>query len=78
LKPNDPGYTYDPVNNPVVNRQHGTSGHSQVRIDRILLRSDAWIPVDTEILGNKVFNEDFPDIRPSDHFGLMTRVSAKN
>ena len=61
LRSNDPGYT--------ARFRHNTPA----RIDRILCRSadQSWKPAKIDRIGMKPISSDFPDIFPSDHFGLI-------
>jgi len=47
--------------------------NSPARIDRILCRSadQSWKPAKIDRIGMKPISSDFPDIFPSDHFGLI-------
>lgn len=47
------------------------------RIDRILLRSKLWEPKEATILGNQIFMESIPTLRPSDHYGVMGKFSCR-
>ena len=46
-------------------------GHTQVRFDRILSRSNVWQPEQVQRLGMKPIATDLPKVFPSDHFGLF-------
>jgi len=65
LYPNNPGYTFS-EDNPM--RKDMPPGKR--RIDRILVKSSLWTPKSAKILGDKVFLESMPQLRPSDHYGV--------
>jgi len=48
-----------------------TKGGRSSRADRILMRGPNWIPIQTTFVGGQPKNETFP----SDHFGLIAKVS---
>jgi tyrosyl-DNA phosphodiesterase 2 len=53
-----------------------TQKHKQVRFDRILVRSStpSWQPKSIELLGTTSISPDYPNIFPSDHFGLVGKL----
>lgn len=73
LYPNDPGFTYD-MDNPIRNDMPKIKR----RIDRILVKSKLWEPKEACLLGNQIFIESIPNLRPSDHYGVMSRLSCTN
>ncbi len=74
LRPGEAGYTQDTD----VNRMLADAKRDEkrVRIDRVLLRSDAarWQPHAIELLGTRPVASDSPRIFPSDHFGLAATL----
>jgi tyrosyl-DNA phosphodiesterase 2 len=74
LKPDEPGFTRDTEINHMVAKAKGES--QRVRIDRILLRSEAqvWVPNSIELLGTLPVSPQYPKIFPSDHFGVIAAV----
>lgn len=76
LKPDDPGFTWDPVKSPFAKRQ-SLPKEGQRRIDRILVRSERWTPKAIEILGDKPIGDEHPEIFPSDHFALRAELEWK-
>jgi tyrosyl-DNA phosphodiesterase 2 len=74
LRPDDPGYTEDTA----VNRMlYGIKGkHKHVRFDRVLLKGSGWRAESIDLLGTEPIAPDLPDVFPSDHLGLLCRISA--
>ena len=74
LKPNEPGFTRDTDNNHMLAKAKNDS--QRVRIDRILLRSDAqeWRPDSIQLLGTLPVSPKYPKIFPSDHFGIISAI----
>mgnify|MGYP003382581886 CR=1 FL=1 len=76
LRPDDPGYTQDPD----LNRMLALTKRARrkVRIDRILLRSDAhpplWKPATAHLLGVQAVSNQYPAIFASDHFGVAATI----
>ena len=74
LRRGEAGYTQDTD----VNRMLADAKREEkrVRIDRVLLRSDAarWQPHAIELLGTRPVARDSPRIFPSDHFGLAATL----
>lgn len=70
LRGDEPGFTQDTDNNPMRLRHKGE--HRRVRFDRILLRSSVpgWEPQAVRLVGTQPVSSDWPDVYPSDHFGL--------
>eukprot|EP00339_Tiarina_fusa_P004593 CAMPEP_0117071998 /NCGR_PEP_ID=MMETSP0472-20121206/50636_1 /TAXON_ID=693140 ORGANISM="Tiarina fusus, Strain LIS" /NCGR_SAMPLE_ID=MMETSP0472 /ASSEMBLY_ACC=CAM_ASM_000603 /LENGTH=111 /DNA_ID=CAMNT_0004795843 /DNA_START=260 /DNA_END=595 /DNA_ORIENTATION=- len=66
----EPGFTFDDEN-PV---RHDMPDGKR-RIDRVLVRSSTWNPIEAKLLGNEVFIEDNPELRPSDHYGVAVTLS---
>jgi tyrosyl-DNA phosphodiesterase 2 len=73
LHPADPGYTQDTERNPMLAKAKGES--KRVRIDRILLRSDArrWEPLACRLVGTEPV-EAGSSLFPSDHFGVIATL----
>lgn len=73
LRPNEPGFTQDTVVNGMLARAKGQA--RQVRIDRLLLRSDTaeWMPESIRLLGTAPVDAN-PQVFPSDHFGLAATM----
>jgi tyrosyl-DNA phosphodiesterase 2 len=74
LRRDEPGYTEDTDIN--LMRLEYTQKHKQVRFDRILIRTSTpgWQPKSIELLGTAPTSPDYPNIFPSDHFGLVGRL----
>jgi tyrosyl-DNA phosphodiesterase 2 len=75
LRPGEPGYTEDTAVN--LMRLNDRGRHKQVRFDRVLLRSavPGWQPTSIALLGDRPLGPDAPELFPSDHFGLLIRLS---
>ncbi len=72
----NPGYTFDTEVNSMTKANIGGSDRS--RIDRIILRSQTFIPTEIEILGTgHIGNHGYIDLFPSDHFGLTAVFEKK-
>lgn len=74
LHGDDPGWTEDTDINTM--RLLVKSKRTQVRFDRIILRSadERWRPFHIERLGTEPVSPEFPEVFPSDHFGLRARL----
>lgn len=70
LRPHDPGYTFDKVENGLA-RQHGFPGEQSRRLDRILVHSDHLFPRDVHLVGTCPVRAGDPSLFPSDHFGVL-------
>lgn len=75
LRGDEPGYTEDTAINRMRYLIKGK--HKQVRFDRILLKSVAWQAASIDLLGTEPISPDEPDVFPSDHFGLVCRISKR-
>ncbi len=75
LKATDPGWTWDNERNPLA-RAHALQDEPSRRLDRVLVRSEHWKPVDCRIVGDMPTSLDKPDVFPSDHFGVYVRMVA--
>ncbi|MBI3829242.1 MAG: endonuclease/exonuclease/phosphatase family protein [Planctomycetes bacterium] len=71
--PSEPGYTWN-IEVSEMARAGSFKGERSRRIDRILVRSDAWRPVDAQIVGNAPVTPGDRTLFPSDHFGLTARL----
>lgn len=73
LRGNEPGYTEDTSINQMRYLIKGK--HKQVRFDRVLLKSmeqdSGWSASSIELLGTEPISSNYPDVFPSDHFGLL-------
>lgn len=72
--PPEAGYTWNIEVSPLA-RANSSPKDNSGRIDRILIRSDVWKPVEAKILGDKPVDEWNAGVFPSDHFGLMGVVA---
>jgi poly(A) polymerase len=77
LRPGEEGWTRDSSRNPMLQR---ASGERRQRLDRVLLRDVAgrWNPTEIRLLGTEPYDDWSPELRPSDHFGLFARLSARS
>lgn len=75
----EPGYTEDTTINRMRHQLKGE--HKQVRFDRVLLKSQTpdsgWAASSIDLLGTAPISPDHPGIFPSDHFGLVCRISKR-
>ena len=69
LHAGDQGWTRDSSNPNSPNVEHS-------RLDRVFLKSDKWSPKTIEIVADKV-HPDFPNLLPSDHYGLFCVLQRK-
>ena len=83
LRAGEPGYTEDTAINQMLYLNKGK--HKQVRFDRVFLKSSSqsvpgshWAEKSIDLLGAEPISGDMPEVFPSDHFGLLCRVVAKN
>jgi tyrosyl-DNA phosphodiesterase 2 len=74
LHPHQDGFTEDTERNTM--RLLSTRKPKQVRFDRMLLRSrrPGWQAESIELIGTEPISGSIPDIFPSDHFGLVSRL----
>ena len=79
LRGDEPGYTEDTAINRMRYLVKGQ--HKQVRFDRVLLKSSdprtGWQASSIELLGTEPISPAQPDVFPSDHFGLLCRISRR-
>jgi tyrosyl-DNA phosphodiesterase 2 len=75
LRGNEAGYTEDTAIN--LMRLERTQKHRQVRFDRMLVRSSmpGWQPTSIKLIGTTPISPDYPNIFPSDHFGLVGKLT---
>lgn len=76
LRPGEAGWTKDSARNPML---HRAAGERRQRLDRVLLRDLAgrWNPIEIRLLGTEPYDDWSPELRPSDHFGLFARLTAR-
>jgi tyrosyl-DNA phosphodiesterase 2 len=70
------GFTWNMEVSPLA-RANSFPHEKSGRLDRVLIRSSAWKPVDARVLGNKPVDNWNVDVFPSDHFGLMGVIERK-
>ncbi|BBX72017.1 endonuclease/exonuclease/phosphatase family protein [Mycolicibacterium psychrotolerans] len=75
LRPDDPGFTEDTSINHM--RYDMKNKHRQVRFDRVLVKAQAWRADDIRLLGREPIAPSLPRIFPSDHFGVLCRLTAQ-
>ena len=79
LRGDEPGYTEDTSINHMRYQIKGK--HKQVRFDRILLKTanygPGWTASSIELLGTRPISSEYPDVFPSDHFGLICRITRR-
>ncbi len=76
LMPKNPGYTWN-IETSAMAKKGSFPNEPSRRLDRILLRSDAWKPEKIAIIGDKPIVDGQPDLFPSDHFGLSATLTFK-
>jgi tyrosyl-DNA phosphodiesterase 2 len=72
LRPDDPGYTVDPIRNPMRLASAGTP--RQRRIDRVFARTARWSPRHIDLLGTEPIDDQQTFV--SDHFGLEVEFAV--
>lgn len=72
VHPDNPGFTEDTTINRMRYLLKGK--HKHVRFDRILLKSAMFQPSAIELLGTQPISPEFPEVYPSDHFGLFATI----
>lgn len=75
LRPDEPGFTEDTSINHM--RYDMKDKHRQVRFDRVLVKAQAWRADDIRLLGREPIAPSLPRIFPSDHFGVLCRLTAQ-
>ena len=74
LHPQQAGYSEDTERNTMRLRHTGKS--KQVRFDRVLVRSQhvGWYAEAIALIGTQPISDTKPELFPSDHFGLVSRL----
>lgn len=75
LRPHEDGFTEDTTIN--LMRLDSKNKHRHVRFDRVLLKGGGWAGADIELLGTEPIAPALPRVFPSDHFGVMCRLTAQ-
>lgn len=76
LNPNDPGKTFDTTKNDLLSDHN----HEVMRYDRIIMKSECWVPQKIEMVGTSPFMVDEKskkNVHISDHFGLFLNIQIK-
>ena len=76
LRPDEDGFTEDTSIN--LMRLDSKNKHRHVRFDRVLLKGGGWSATDVELLGTEPISPVLPRVFPSDHFGVLCRLTARN
>ncbi|TRW86131.1 endonuclease [Mycolicibacterium sp. 018/SC-01/001] len=76
LRPGEPGFTEDTSIN--LMRYDMKNKHRHVRFDRVLVKGQAWQPTEIRLLGVEPIAPSLQRIFPSDHFGVLCRLSAQS
>ncbi|MGZ6778630.1 MAG: endonuclease/exonuclease/phosphatase family protein [Mycobacterium sp.] len=76
LRPGEDGFTEDTSVNHM--RYDMKDKHRHVRFDRVLLKSRHWTAAHIELLGTEPIAPGLPRVFPSDHFGLLCRLTSRN
>lgn len=74
LHPLESGFTENSWTNPML--RDSKKDTRQLRFDRVLLKGAQWVPVHIEMLGTEPVAPELPRVFPSDHFGVLCRLSA--
>ena len=75
LRPDDDGFTEDTTVN--LMRLDSKNKQRHVRFDRVLLKGGGWTATDIELLGTDPISPALPRVFPSDHFGVLCRLTAR-
>ena len=75
LRPHDDGFTEDTTIN--LMRYDMKNKHRHVRFDRVLVKGSRWAAAEIELLGTEPISSDLPRIFPSDHFGVVCRITRR-
>lgn len=75
LRPGQPGFTWNMEKSPMA-LKGSFKGEASRRIDRILVRSEVWVPEKVSIVGDDPITSD-GQVFPSDHYGLAGRVTRR-
>jgi tyrosyl-DNA phosphodiesterase 2 len=73
LRPHDDGFTEDTAINHM--RYDSKNKHRQVRFDRVLLKGRQWEAMSIDLLGTEPISSTSPRVFPSDHFGVICRLT---
>jgi len=76
LRPAEPGLTWN-MEKSAMARDGSFQGEKSRRLDRILLRSEFWVPESVRIVGDDPVRKGEAGLFPSDHFGLLASVGRK-
>lgn len=76
LRPHDDGFTEDTTIN--LMRYDMKNKHRHVRFDRVLLKGFRWAATEIELLGMAPISGDLPRVFPSDHFGVVCRLTSRS
>ena len=71
--PEDPGLTYDVEHNPLA-AINGLSHEQGRRLDRILLRTPDWVPIDIYRFGTQPVAIEGKEYYASDHYGVVVTL----
>lgn len=74
LHQGEAGYTFDSTANPLIREQR----KKRARIDRILVKSNYWTVGKCDIIGKQPFNDAYPLLLPSDHFGVTALLQCSS
>ncbi|MBA3686326.1 MAG: endonuclease/exonuclease/phosphatase family protein [Planctomycetes bacterium] len=69
----DPGLTWDNERNALA-RANAFPEEPSRRLDRVLVRSQRWTPVESRLVGTEAVSALTPGLFPSDHFGVYVRM----
>ncbi|VEG51862.1 metal-dependent hydrolase [Mycolicibacterium aurum] len=75
LRPDESGFTEDTSIN--LMRYDMKNKHRHVRFDRVLVKGPAWRADGIGLLGCEPITPSLPRIFPSDHFGVLCRLTAQ-
>lgn len=75
LHPDAAGFTWD-IEQSEMARVGSFVGEPSRRLDRLLLRSSAWVPRSIEIIGDAPVEPGDRRLFPSDHFGLVAEFTG--
>ncbi len=76
LRANDDGFTEDTaINHMRFDMKNKTR---QVRFDRVLVKLSRWSAMNIDLLGTQPISDEKPRVFPSDHFGVVCRLRARN
>jgi tyrosyl-DNA phosphodiesterase 2 len=75
LRPDDDGFTEDTSIN--LMRLDSKNKHRHVRFDRVLLKGPGWSATDIDLVGTEPISGAHPRVFPSDHFGVLCRLTRR-